>query len=179
MIVSSGIYKITNLINGKFYIGSTNNIARRKREHLSRGVPKGNSIIKAAILKYGRNNFDISILEECPVEILITREQYYMDLLKPEYNIRKEANSNRGMILPERQIQHLRTVNIGRKYPGRGNKKVILTNVEGQVLREFSSVKEAGQIIMVDPSNISRCCNGITKTCKGYIFKYSTNGIKM
>lgn len=48
------------------------------------------------MLKYGYNNFNLEILEYCDKNILIEREQYYIDLLKPEYNICKTAGSSLG-----------------------------------------------------------------------------------
>jgi group I intron endonuclease len=54
------------------------------------------SIIYSALLKHGYDNFTLDILEYCEVDVLIEREQYYFDLLKPEYNILKAANSRIG-----------------------------------------------------------------------------------
>lgn len=54
------VYKITNLINGKVYIGQTNNIKRRIREHIS--GKRRNSLIHLAIKKYGWDNFDVQTL---------------------------------------------------------------------------------------------------------------------
>jgi|ERR1035438_8908191 group I intron endonuclease len=53
------------------------------------------SIIYSALLKHGYDNFSLDIIEYCEVNVLIKREQYYLDLLKPEYNI-KAANSRLG-----------------------------------------------------------------------------------
>jgi len=57
---------------------------------------KGNSGIYSAILKYGHSNFSLDILEYCKPDLLIKREQYYIDLLEPEYNILKIAGSTLG-----------------------------------------------------------------------------------
>jgi group I intron endonuclease len=54
------------------------------------------SIIYSALLKHGYDNFTLDTLEYCEVDILIEREQYYFDLLKPDYNILKAANSRIG-----------------------------------------------------------------------------------
>lgn len=48
--------------------------------------PRG-SIIYKALEKYGHANFNLKILEYCPVNDLMLREQYYLDTLKPDYNI--------------------------------------------------------------------------------------------
>ena len=55
-------------------------------------ITKYNTPIHNALLKYGFNNFSLEILEYCEHGIdLVKREQYYFDLLKPEYNILKIA----------------------------------------------------------------------------------------
>jgi group I intron endonuclease len=59
-------------------------------------VKSRTSIIYSALLKHGYSNFSLDILEYCEVDILIEREQYYLDILKPEYNILKAANSRIG-----------------------------------------------------------------------------------
>lgn len=69
------IYKITNLINNKIYIGQTNNSKRRWRHHKKDAQnPIPNQIIGFAIKKYGVNNFTFQILEN------------------EKYNTREEAN---------------------------------------------------------------------------------------
>lgn len=62
------IYKITNLINGKIYIGQTNNPKRREREHfsLAPSILEDNNgkILYNALLKYGPQNFSFEIIED-------------------------------------------------------------------------------------------------------------------
>ena len=62
------IYKITNLINGKIYIGQTNNPKRREREHfsLNPSILEGNKnkVLYNAMLKYGVQNFTFEIIED-------------------------------------------------------------------------------------------------------------------
>jgi len=54
------------------------------------------SIIYSALLSHDYENFTLDILEYCDGSILIEREQYYIDLLDPKYNILKAANSRIG-----------------------------------------------------------------------------------
>lgn len=70
-----GIYKITNLINGKSYIGQSVHIERRWTEHC---LPSTKSLIANAIHKYGKENFSFQVLEECLQEHLDEREEYYI-----------------------------------------------------------------------------------------------------
>lgn len=72
--MSIGIYKIENLTNGKIYIGQSVHIEIRWSEHC-RGT---RSFIDQAIQKEGKNNFIFSILEECSLNELDEKEQYYI-----------------------------------------------------------------------------------------------------
>ena len=68
----SGIYKIVNIINGKFYIGSTKNIKERCAKHFSR--LKNNSHHSVKFQNdydiYGRDAFVCEVIEEIPYELL-------------------------------------------------------------------------------------------------------------
>ncbi len=97
----SGIYKWNNLITKKNYVGSAINLGNRLKfyyitSNLKRVLNKESSMIYSAILKYGYSNFSLDILEYCEPDILISREQYYLDSLNPSYNILKVAGSRLG-----------------------------------------------------------------------------------
>lgn len=98
----SGVYHLINIINSKSYVGSSVDLSRRFRIYYSlnsieRKLNKGLSAIYSALLKYGYSNFSLNILEHCEPNVLITREQYYIDLLKPEYNILNIAGNKLGL----------------------------------------------------------------------------------
>jgi len=59
-------------------------------------IKLGQSHIYSAILKYGHSNFKLEILEYCDRSEVISRENYYINLLKPEYNILQVAGSSLG-----------------------------------------------------------------------------------
>ena len=71
-----GIYKITNKVNGKCYIGQSQDIATRFREHryLLRQNKYGNNKIQNAWNKYGEENFTFEIIEECVIDELDERK---------------------------------------------------------------------------------------------------------
>jgi group I intron endonuclease len=90
----SGIYKWTNIKTGKFYIGSSMNLTERFKFYfcpkcLIGKLLKSRSYIYDSLLRDGYSNFNLEILEYCDVKILLEREQYYFNILNPEYNIRK------------------------------------------------------------------------------------------
>lgn len=84
-----GIYCITNTITNKCYIGSSKNIYHRLKRHYSDLERKKhkNPYLLNSYIKHGKNAFTVKILEETSFELLTQKEQYYIDTLKPEYNI--------------------------------------------------------------------------------------------
>lgn len=78
-----GIYKITNQLNGKVYIGQSINIEHRWKEHIQEaknGIR--NYALYNAMRKYGIENFSFEIIEECSEKELDEKEVYYIK----EYN---------------------------------------------------------------------------------------------
>ena len=69
--------------------------------NLTFALEKYNSIISSSLLKYGYSNFSVEILEYCRSSEVRKREQYYLDLEKPEYNILKLVDSFIGHKHPE------------------------------------------------------------------------------
>jgi group I intron endonuclease len=99
---NSGIYKIENLIDGKFYIGSAASITTRRKNHLCALNAKqhSNKHLQRAWIKYGSENFRFIVLEYCEKGELLDREQYYIDTLNPcveGYNFCPVAGSNLGV----------------------------------------------------------------------------------
>jgi group I intron endonuclease len=71
-------------------------------------ISKGNMTIYKALLKYGYSNFQLEILEYCEVKDTLEREQHYMDICNPEYNILKIAGSCLGRKHTEATIAKLK-----------------------------------------------------------------------
>lgn len=90
-----GIYKITNRINGKIYVGQSIDIKERWYQHKYKAkhdTEKGyNSAIHQAFRKYGEENFIFEVIEECSSECLDEREKFWikeLNSLTPNgYNI--------------------------------------------------------------------------------------------
>jgi len=97
----SGVYRWTNLLNAKSYIGSGVNLSKRlsyyySRQYMKTKLKRSKSLIYSSILIHGLSNFKLEILEYCEPRYVISREQYFLDLLKPKYNILPTAGSNLG-----------------------------------------------------------------------------------
>lgn len=73
-----------NTVNGKIYIGKTNNLKKRKREHLSCKIEsKSYSLIHRAISKHGRNNFQLTVIQEFKSRTDANKaEQYWIKFYK-------------------------------------------------------------------------------------------------
>lgn len=89
----SGIYRITNLVNNKSYIGSSCNLYNRLYEHFRylRLNRHANSKLQAAYNKYGKENFKYEIITFGPCDYCFKIEQLCFDVYKPEYNFYLKA----------------------------------------------------------------------------------------
>lgn len=91
----------TNITNGRSYVGSSVNLERRLKCYyntyfLETAIKKRKSLVYSSLLKHGYSNFTLDILEYCGSSEALQREQYYIDLLKPRYNILLIAGSRLG-----------------------------------------------------------------------------------
>ena len=146
-----GIYKITNKINGKAYIGQSVNIKNRWQVHAS---TKDEYPIHRAIQKYSKKNFEWEILEECSSECLNEREQYYIALYNTcfseggyGYNI---TNGGEG----------------GVKTP------VNQYDKQGIFIRTYDSMAEAADDCDTTVSQIGQCCQKRCHSAGGYLWSY-------
>lgn len=84
-----GIYKITNKINNKCYIGQSIDVDRRLKQHIKSSCcaksKNYNYPLYRAFRKYGIYNFDFCVLCECQKQDLTRLETFYYNLYKPEY----------------------------------------------------------------------------------------------
>jgi hypothetical protein len=105
----AGSYQLVNLVNGKTYVGTSKNLYKRLCQYteLARLKRLKRSKISLAILKYGLENFGIRILEVLNLDsvstvteqrdLIVKNEQYYIDEIKPEYNLSPTAGSPLGV----------------------------------------------------------------------------------
>jgi hypothetical protein len=96
--------------------------------------------IYRAILTYGYTAFRLEILEYCPPEILIEREQFYLDKFKPEYNILKVAGSSFG-------FKHTKDTLLKMALNNNKRQPIILTNLNTGTYKEFPLMKEAAKYL--------------------------------
>lgn len=120
--MKSGIYQIINLVNFKFYVGSSVDFGDRWYKHDSRLENNNheNQYLQNAFNKYGSGNFVYDILEFVDEGALKEREQYYLDTLQPwrpeiGYNISKDATASmRGRKHTEETKKKISISNLGK-----------------------------------------------------------------
>lgn len=90
----TGIYKLTNTLNEKVYIGQAVDIKERWRQHLKRAVgaePMTTNKLYPAMQEDGPYNFTWQVVEECTKDQLTEREKYWINYYEGQgygYNIK-------------------------------------------------------------------------------------------
>jgi group I intron endonuclease len=118
-----GIYKITCLTTSKFYLGSTVNLRRRKKEHFTalRHNKHHSQSLQRAWNKYGEQAFTFEVVELVLPVALASREEYWFKKLKPfshnGYNIAINAEAPmRGRKQTPEAIEKTRQAKLGTKH---------------------------------------------------------------
>lgn len=119
-----GIYKYENKLNHQVYIGQSINIEKRYAQHLydAKYRPERGTGIDKAIHKYGIENFDFSIIEECTQEELDEKEQKWIEFYDSYHN---GYNCSIG----------------GKSLRGEDHPRAILTEEEVWIIREMYKMK--------------------------------------
>lgn len=133
------IYKITNTINGKFYIGQTiQNVKERFYQHCATKCSKAvsNMAIHRAIKKYGKSNFTVEVIEEIDSANLNDRERYWIKYYN-SYN--NGYNSTKGGQDGIKLFKNLDTESIVREYKSGKSLREIgrLFNVDKQTIKDL------------------------------------------
>jgi len=181
----SGVYKITNKVNGKFYVGSGKSVFNRWLNHasyLSRDVHTGYKL-QRAFNKYGFEAFSFEILELHDVVNLHKREQYYLDTLckaqeyingtsnyfnLETYNVKPTVHGIVGLERADEIIvRGLRT---------RGFEKIYKISDKGEFIKYYEMQKQASEENGLSRSTVSKSIKN--KKCpkgKDYYFCYESD----
>lgn len=149
------IYKVTNTVNGKVYIGQTRNtISSRWTSHKCHAKcdNKLNSNLHRAIRKYGVDSFVVEEVEQCDNELLNEREIYWIqhyDSIKSGYNIAKGGLGYIHDAVPVAQF-----------------------DMDGNYVQTFPSVNDIASSMNVRPQAIYNVCDGYSPSFGGYQWKY-------
>lgn len=172
--MNSGIYKIENKINGKLYVGSTVNFTRRWWKHraLLRHGKHPNSHLQASWDKYGDNAFSFSIVEQCLNDSLLSREQFYIDKLRPAYN--QTMIAGKIEMTPERRRRLSDATNRAYK-EGRLKKTVKAVHqydLKGNYLNSYPSLTEASVKTHTDLPHLSSALHGKINVAGGFVWRF-------
>lgn len=120
--MTSGVYKITNIVTGRYYIGSSYHCEERWKEHLKylRNNTHVNKHLLNSYKKHGENNFKFEILHELPEDEARNMEQWYIDNYYNEmYNLSKTAYHGGDLISyhpNKNKIIERMTVSVNKRY---------------------------------------------------------------
>lgn len=159
------IYKIVNLLNGKFYVG------QRSKESKNDYYFGSGKILKNAISKYGKENFEKIIIEDniSNKESLNEKEIYWIKELKSRdiygnYNLTDGGDGT-----------------IGYKHTLEDNAKNIKTrmitiyqyDLNLKLINKWNSISEAARFYNIKDSNIIKCLKGNSLTCNKFYWSYN------
>ncbi len=157
--MSCGIYKIENLLNGKCYIGQSIEIEHRFSKHKS---AKDDFYIHRAIRKYGIKNFSFEIIEECKVEKLDERENFWIKekntLIPNGYNMVPGGSNGTGLAK---------------------GKEVEQYELNEIYITSYPSANQASQVTGISHSGICACCRGERKYSGDFQWKYKDSNKKI
>lgn len=150
----TGIYKITNPVNNEIYIGSASTTFNKRFWQHRRLLELNKNPCKYLQRIYNKNqnvNFVFEILEICPKEDCIKREQYYIDNFDPKYNLCRVAGSSLGRVRTKEAIKN--QFEAQRTY----SDQEVITMFE--MYNKGVLVKEIAKFLNCKPNNISSIIN--------------------
>lgn len=186
----SGIYKITNLIDGKVYIGSTRSFKKRAYEHLS-SLEKGvhqNKHLQRAFDRDGTDAFVFEVIEVVLGDKLArtTVEQTYLDQYlgdwercynfkkktkseprscyskNPEETRRKKSEAMKKVWENPAHREHIRQANKGRKH----TKEAVAKMIEN---REYRPMSEESKLRIALTKGTAVTVDGVTKAVSQWV----------
>ena len=168
------IYKITNIINNKGYVGKTiNSPDKRWKNHLYCAKTDGPMVISRAIRKYGEKNFKFEVIEECLVEEMNPREAHwieYHDTFHNGYNSSMGGEGAGPGVIRKRGAVHPHA------------KAVDCYDLNGNYLCTYNSVGEAAHVSGVKKKRsvglITACIKGKTFQANGHRWSWKGKPLK-
>ena len=173
----SGIYKIENLINGKVYIGQSNDVKQRWKNHkwAINQEDKGQLPLYKAFKKYGIENFSFKVINMCDEDDMNELEMFYIEVhnsfIRSEnsngYNSTLGGEGTRGYTVSDERKDYLRRVHIGIHAGGKNPaaKKVVCDGIE------FGCAKDCAKYYNIKFGTMTSWLNGARKMPKEFYDK--------
>lgn len=160
----SGIYRFD--IGKHFYIGSAKIIKRRWQEHIThfKKNKHHSEFAQNAFNKY--KSIIFSIIELCDESNIAQREQYWIDTLSPDLNMTVVAD-NHWKLSEETIVKRTK----------KQVKTIYQYDLDGNLIKEWDSVKQAGEALGINRPSISNCLKGRYKSAGGFIWRYSVEEV--
>lgn len=165
------IYKITNKINGKVYIGqTTRSVEQRWKEHKNLSKRKSQLYLHRSMRKYGIENFIVSVIGTASnYEIL---NKYEQKAIKKFKSLSPNGyNSVTGGL--NFQVSDCTKLKFSQSH---GGKPFLARNLETNEITEFNTHSECENHIQADVSDLSKALRNKTQTISGYSFSYKDTG---
>lgn len=198
-----GVYKITNKVNGKSYIGASANAANRMGQHMRIKVAERYKHLEfyEDILNYGHQGFSFELLEECTKEEMLEKEQYHYDHNNHEYNLVRPCEvmfqhpevRARGIAKSQdmdhrqwrKKLYNTAEYQTYFKYCRSDLKPVSMFKNDSHVM-DFVSLRSAARWLNENTnfkgknktSKVKAVCDGERPSAYGYIFKYSDKSVE-
>lgn len=190
----SGIYRIRSIFNGKCYFGSAKKFRKRYWDHRN-AVRRGDHhspLLQRHANKYGENDLVFEIVEFCEKNVLIEREQFYLDTKQPfdknGFNICRIADAPGSRIFSQEQRDKISKRVSGSGNPNFGKKasreklflmskttKIAKFSLDGKLMEWFENAVEAGFQTGFDKYCIRMACNCGIEKYKNFYWCYFDN----
>lgn len=142
-----GVYKITNLINGKSYIGQSINIENRwishRRTYLKKDNPEFEKTLYRAFRKHGIDNFSFEVLVECEPQELENLEKFYIQESNSYHKGYNEtiggdigSFDRKGEKHPNAKLSLEDVIDIRTRYQNRERKKEVFRDYENKIQKK-------------------------------------------
>lgn len=188
--IVSGIYCIRNTINNKMYVGESIDIYRRWHEHIQdlRDGIHTNTHLQRSWNKYGEENFEFNILEECEEDKLFEREKYWIEAYDAFHNGYNQTEGGEGCFGYKHtketieKIKKIKTIQF-QDIKNRENLSkvhefeslpIYQIDFDGNIIKQWSSANWAAKILGYSQTRIYEALNheNRKKTYGGYIWIY-------
>lgn len=173
------IYKITNKLNNKVYIGQTVDYNKRMIDHFKKSSSLSHGLIDKEIACIGRNCFKHEILLNCNLSDVDLLEMYMIMhyrsyLVEFGYNVFYKSLSLNDIAGAEQVLAQIKNCSykldssFESKFINRSKAVVCVSDL----YRTFSSVSECARYYNLNISHVSACCLGKRATCGNMIFRF-------
>lgn len=151
-----GIYKITEKTNtNNFYIGKSNNIQRRFKEHQTKSYEQTRIPFDKIIKEKGKDSFVYEVLEECQLEELNEKEAYWIKKLKAKESGNKFDGGLTDVIgskNPNAKLTEQDVINIRQAYNNHRKQKEVYQNYKDKItFQSFQSLWQGRSWIHIMP----------------------------